>query len=328
MDLLLTPPILFFVLGAVASLVGSDLDIPKPVVRLLSVYLLMAIGTKGGYKLSLGGVDAEAWTVLGVAVAASFVFPFAVYALVRLKLAAADAAAVAATYGSVSAVTFVTAGAFLDGEGIAHSGYMVAAMALMETPAIVSGVVLARIAAARAHHRSSPPPDADRPRTERGVWREALLNGAVLVLVGSMLIGYLTGEEGWSAIKPLMDDPFQGVLCVFLLDMGLVAARRLRELRGVGTFLVLFGVLGGVAQGLVGVAAAWALGVSAGDALLLAVLFGSASYIAVPAAMRLALPEANPSVYVTLALAVTFPFNIVLGIPMYHMLIRSLGIEP
>lgn len=324
MDLLLSPPILFFVLGAFASLVGSDLDIPKPVVRLLSLYLLMAIGTYGGYKLSLGGLDARAWATMGVSVLASFAMPFGTYAVLRRRLSPADAAAVAACFGSISAVTFITAVAFLDREGIGYSGYMVAAMALMESPAVVSGVLLARLAMARQRGVSGDPADAMTGETGN-VWREALLNGAVLVLVGSLVIGLVTGESGWQAIKPLMYDPFKGVLCVFLLDMGLVAARRIGDIREAGWFLVGFSILGALAQGMVGVLVAWALGLSPGDALLLAILFGSASYIAVPAAMRLAVPEANPSIYVTLALAITFPFNIILGIPLYHLLIGWLG---
>lgn len=326
MDLLLSPPILFFVLGAFASLVGSDLDIPKPVVRLLSLYLLMAIGTYGGYKLSLGGLDGRAWATLGASVVASFAMPFVSYGVLRRRLSSADAAAVAACYGSISAVTFITAVAFLESTEVGYSGYMIASMALMESPAVVSGVLLARLAMGRK--RESSPTVGD-PVSEDGggsLWREALLNGAVLVLVGSLVIGLLTGESGWASIKPLMYDPFKGVLCLFLLDMGLVAARRIGDIREAGWFLIAYSLLGAVAQGMVGVLVAWVLGLSAGDALLLAILFGSASYIAVPAAMRLAVPEANPSIYVTLTLAVTFPFNIILGIPMYHLLIGWLGI--
>ncbi|MEN0021204.1 MAG: sodium-dependent bicarbonate transport family permease [Planctomycetota bacterium] len=321
MDLLLSPPILFFLLGIIAALVRSDLEIPKPVVRLLSIYLLMSIGTYGGYKLSLGGLDGTALATIGAAMLASFAMPFVTYRVLRLKLNVADSAAVAATFGSISAVTFVTAVAFLDNQEVTYSGYMVAAMALMESPAIVSGVLLARLASSKVQ---VPSPQAE--RGESSLWREALFNGAVLVLVGSMLIGVLTGERGWTSIQPLMEEPFKGVLCIFLLDMGLVAARRLKDIRRVGVFLVLFGILAAVVQGLVGVGTAWLLGVNAGDALLLAILFGSASYIAVPAALRLALPEANPSIYVTIALAITFPFNIVLGIPMYYAIINAIGI--
>ena len=326
MDLLLSPPILFFALGVFASLVRSDLEIPKPAARVMSVYLLMAIGTYGGYKLSLGGLDGRALATMAVAAIASFAMPFGTYAVLRRKLPTPDAAALAAVFGSISAVTFITAVAFLESKSIEYSGYMVAAMALMESPAIISGVLLARLAMSRTSEVAYESA-AELGRSDRtSVWRESCLNGAVLVLVGSLAIGMVTGARGWETIAPLMYDPFKGVLCLFLLDMGLMAARRFDEIRRAGVFLVGFSILGAIAQGVVGVGAAWALGLDAGDALLLAILFGSASYIAVPAAMRLALPEANPSIYVTLALAVTFPFNIVLGIPMYHVLICALGI--
>lgn len=319
MDILQNPPILFFALGVFAALVRSDLDIPKPVVRLLSIYLLISIGLLGGYKLSQGGLDGRAVAVMGVSVVASFTMPFATFWVLRWRLSAVDAAAVAATYGSISAVTFITAAAFLDTAGIAYSGSMVASMALMESPAVVSAVVLARLAGRGVQS------EAEVALEPVGVWREALFNGPVLLLVGSMVIGAVCGERGWLTIAPFVQEPFQGVLCLFLLDMGLLAARRLGELRRAGVFLVSFGIFGAVAQGCVGLGAAWLLGVGRGDALLLAVLFGSASYIAVPAALRLVLPEANPSIYISLSLTITFPFNIVVGIPMYHAVIAAAG---
>ena len=329
MDLLLSPPILFFLLGVLATLLRSDLDFPKPVARLLSMYLLIAIGSYGGYKLSQGELDGQAFAVMGVSVLASFAMPFATFFVLRLKLASLDAAAVAATFGSISAVTFITAVAFLDSEDIPYSGYMVASMALMESPAIIAGVLLARFAAKRVRAEAVGRDSAARLDSHsedgRGLWRDAAFNGAVLLLLGSMLIGYVTGAEGWEAISPLMYDPFKGVLCLFLLDMGLVSARRIGDLRKAGVFLIVFGVVGAVVQGLVGVGTAWLLGVGPGDALLLAILFGSASYIAVPAAMRLALPDANPSIYIPLALTITFPINIVVGIPMYYAMITALG---
>lgn len=321
MELLLSPPILFFFLGAMATLCKSDLEIPKPVARLLSLYLLMSIGLYGGYKLAQNGFDQQALLVMGAAVLASFLMPFGTYLVLRLKLGAADAAAIAATFGSISAVTFITAIAFLDNVGITYAGYMVAAMALMESPAIISGVLLARLAAGR---------DVANPGSRRINWpvllHEAVCNGAVIVLVGSMLIGYVCGDSGWAAVAPLVYDPFKGVLCLFLLDMGLIAAKRLGDLRCAGGFLFGFAIGAAVVQGLIGVGLAWTLNLSHGDALLLAILFGSASYIAVPAALRLALPKANPSLYIPLALGVTFPFNIIVGIPTYHVLIGWLGL--
>jgi hypothetical protein len=342
MEMLLSPPILFFFLGGLATLVRSDLEVPKSVARLMSLYLLMAIGLQGGYKLSVGGIDAEALLVMGAAIGSSFLFPFATYGVLRCRLSVEDAAAVAAVFGSISAVTFVTAAAYLDGAGIAYSGHMVASMALMESPAIVSGVLLARLAGSRSglgrgeDARAGETPAAatfDADDEPSGIdWgellREACLNGAVVLLVGAMVIGYMTGPAGWKTVEGLVDEPFKGVLCLFLLDMGLVAARRLGDLKRAGALLVAFGVVGALAQGLVGVAAAWAIGVDAGDAVLMAILFGSASYIAVPAALRLALPAANPSLYIPLSLGITFPFNIIVGIPMYHAIVTWLGITP
>jgi hypothetical protein len=290
------------------------------------MYLLIAIGSYGGYKLAQEEMSGQALAVMGVSVLASFMMPFATFLVLRIRLAAPDAAAIAASFGSISAVTFITAAAFLEAEDIPYSGFMVASMALMESPAIIAGVLLARLASERKSRESGETSAGAADANGRGLWRDAALNGAVMLLVGSMIIGYIAGEEGWASISPLMYDPFTGVLCLFLLDMGLVAARRLDDLRQTGLFLILFGVVGAVAQGLIGVAAAWLLGTGAGDALLLAILFGSASYIAVPAAMRLALPEANPSLYITLALTVTFPFNIIVGIPMYHLLISALNL--
>lgn len=331
MELLLSPPILFFFLGGLATLVKSDLEVPKPVARLLSLYLMMAIGTYGGYKLAVGGLDLQGAAVLACAVAASFLMPFGAYLVLRLRLNSDDAAAVAGVFGSISAVTFITAVAFLQSAGVGYSGHMVAAMALMESPAIISGVLLARLATSRVA-QSAAAVDGQRGNSTGIDWKvllhEAAFNGAVVLLIGSMVIGYVSGEAGWLAIKPLMYDPFKGVLCLFLLDMGLIAARRLNDLRSTGGFLIGFGILGAVAQGLVGVGIAWLLGLSAGDALLLAILFGSASYIAVPAALRMALPNANPSLYIPLALGVTFPFNIIVGIPAYYWLIRFIGLTP
>ncbi|MEM9251508.1 MAG: sodium-dependent bicarbonate transport family permease [Planctomycetota bacterium] len=326
MDLLLSPPILFFFLGVLATMVKSDLEVPKPVARLLSLYLLMAIGLYGGYKLSASGLTGEALAVMGIAILASALMPLGTYAVLRLRLSNDDAAAIAAAFGSISAVTFITAVAFLQEADIPYSGYLVASMALMESPAIISGVLLARLAvsgSAKGEERSGI---AGLDWRELG--RESMLNGAVIVLVGSMVIGYATGEKGWAAVEPLMYDPFKGVLCLFLLDMGLIAAKRLGDLRRAGVFLISFGIVGAVVQGLIGVGVGWLLGLSHGDTLLLAILFGSASYIAVPAALRLALPAANPSLYIPLALAITFPFNIIVGIPMYHAIIRAISATP
>ncbi|MCE9634109.1 MAG: sodium-dependent bicarbonate transport family permease [Planctomycetes bacterium] len=311
---LLTPAILFFALGMVATFVRSDLEIPQPVSRALSLYLLFAIGMHGGAELAAAGLSVAALAPLAFGAVASAVLPLLSFAALRRKLASADAAAVAATYGSVSVVTFITACSFLEDRGTAWSGHMVAAMALMESPAILVGVLLARRAGAA---------DDGRPASSiRAVLHESFLNGPVLLLVGSLAIGVLAGEKGWKSVEPFAHAPFKGVLCLFLLDMGLVAARRIGSLRESGVFLTAYAVVAPLVHAGIGIAAARALGMAPGDALLLAVLLASASYIAVPAALRIALPAANPSVYVPMALALTFPFNITFGIPLYSYVIE------
>lgn len=312
---LLNPPILFFFLGMAATLVRSDLDIAKPIAKFISVYLLFSIGMHGGVELSRSGFGGNTVPVLLATVVLASAVPVWSFYILRRRLSVYDAGAIAATYGSISAVTFITALSFLDKLGESHSGFMVAAMALMESPAIIVGVLLIRL---------------HEPKAERGEldWKtlghEAFFSGAVILLMGSLLIGILTGEKGWEAVKPFTDAPFKGVLCLFLLDMGLAAALRIRDLRKSGLFLVSFGLIAPPVHALIGILVGYVLGVSQGDALLLAVLSGSASYIAVPAAIRMAVPQANPSLYVPMSLALTFPFNVTIGIPLYMGIIRLL----
>ena len=320
---LLTPPILLFFLGMAATLLKSDLDIPQPVTRGLSVYLLFAIGMHGGVELARSGFQPSTLLPLGAGVLASALMPVLAFAVLRRRVGVDDAAAIGATYGSISAVTFITAVSFLEQLGEAYGGHMVAAMALMESPAILVGVLLARRYGTGANGGGAAGADG----TERGIGpllREAVLNGPVFLLIGSLLVGLVTGERGWEAVKPFAYDPFRGVLCLFLLDMGLIAARRLDALRASGAFLGAFALVVPLlaATGAVGASAAMRLTV--GDALLFTVLCASASYIAVPAAMRVALPKANPSLYLPMSLALTFPFNIALGIPLYYAVITAL----
>ncbi|MBB6428622.1 sodium-dependent bicarbonate transport family permease [Algisphaera agarilytica] len=333
LDNLRTPAILFFGLGVFAAVVRSDLALPQPIPKFLSVYLLMAIGLHGGVELMRSEIDTSVVLILLAAVGLSAATPLWSFFVLRLKLDVPNAAAMAATYGSISAVTFITATNFLDSlnstdPAYTPGGYMVAAMALMESPAIVVGVLLARYFASPAKDSDSssdPLPQEDRGKIDWGeLLREAFFNGAVIVLVGSLLIGIAIDEKGWDSIQPFVYTPFKGVLCLFLLDMGLVAARRLSDLRRCGPSLIAFAILSAPLHASLGIAVAWLLGVGQGDALLLAVLAGSASYIAVPAAMRLAVPEANPGLYVTMSLAVTFPFNITVGIPLYLAIIEAL----
>lgn len=306
-----SPPILFFVLGLVAALVKCELEIPATATKLISLYLLWAIGFKGGVEVHKSGLSGEAATSLGLALGFACFVPLAAFVIARRRFPAADAAALAETYGSVSAVTFLTACNFLNQAKVPFGGHMVAAMALMESPAIVIAVLLLRKFGARDAA-------ATVPRHALGqVLREAFLNGPVVMLLGSVLVGLATGERGYAAMKPLCTDLFQGVLVFFLLDLGLLAGKRLPEMREHAGFLVPFGMLLPAVNATLALAAAWACGIALGDAFLLMVLAASASYIAVPAALRLAIPQARASIFVPAALAVTFPFNVVAGLPLY-----------
>lgn len=305
---ILNPPVLAFFLGMVAVFVKSDLEIPPPLPKLFSLYLLFAIGFKGGVELVKSGINQDIVLTLLAAVLMSVIVPIYTFFILRIKLDAFNASAIAATYGSISAVTFITAGSFLNQLGIAFDGYMVAALALMESPAIIIGLVLVNFFAAKQD---------DRDISWLEVLREACLNSSVFLLVGSLIMGLLTGEMGWEKLKPFTQDNFYGVLTFFLLDMGLVAAKRIKDLQKTGVFLISFAILIPIFNAAIALAIAKILGMNQGDSLLFSVLCASASYIAVPAAMRLTVPEANPSFYVSCALAVTFPFNIIIGIPLY-----------
>ena len=305
---ILNPPVLFFFLGMLAVFVKSDLEVPAPFPKLLSLYLLLSIGFKGGVELIKSGVTQEVVLTLLAAVLMACFVPIYTFFILKLKLDTYDAAAIAATYGSISAVTFITAGAFLNELGISYDGYMVAALALMESPAIIVGLILVNLFTANLGDRDFSWPE---------VLQEAFLNSSVFLLVGSLIIGVLTGEHGWQVLEPFTQGLFYGILTFFLLDMGLVAARRIKDLQKTGAFLISFAILIPIVNASIGLLIAKFIGMPQGDALLFAVLCASASYIAVPAAMRLTVPEANPSLYISTALAVTFPFNIIVGIPLY-----------
>lgn len=312
---LLSPPILFFVLGVAATLFRSDLEIPSEISKGLSLYLLFAIGFHGGVELARSGLGMDVMQTMIAVVIASLVIPLVSYPILRLEVSPIDASAIAACYGSISAVTFITAVSFLESFDVTYSGFLVAAMALMESPAIVVGFLLARYGEI----------NGDNVQVDsrwRDLIHESLFNGSVLLLIGSLVIGYLTGEEGWTALKPLVKDPFKGILCLFLLDMGIIAAKRLEQLKDSGVFLIGFSIVMALVYGVMGIGTASLLGLIPGDALLLAILFGSASYIAVPAAMRMALPQANPSLYLPMSLGITFPMNITIGIPIHMAIIE------
>jgi hypothetical protein len=306
---LLSPIILSFVLGLSAALARSDLNIPEAVAKGMSIYLLFAIGFKGGASVASYGLDARLGFTLLAGVILSALLPIVAFGLLKVmtKMSRLDAAAVAAHYGSISIVTFVAATSVLEGRGVSSEGYMVAVAAAMEAPAILSALWLI-----------SRGGDDDSKGMDSALMREIMLNGSIVLLVGAFAIGWVTGEQGLKEIESFIVNPFKGVLCLFLLDMGLVAGRGLRGGGGVLTRGVLaFGVLMPLVGSVFGLAAGMLLGLSAGGLALMMVLSASASYIAVPAAMRVAVPEANPSLYLTLSLGVTFPFNLTIGIPLY-----------
>lgn len=314
----LNPPILFFFLGMLAVFLHSDLEIPQPIAKFLSLYLLLAIGFKGGVSLYQSGINYQVAVTIALAILMASVVPLYSFFILRWRLGVADAAAIAATYGSISAVTFITASSLLTKLDIDYGGHLVAAMALMESPAIIIGVLFYRL------FRTD---DQGKDKSEFSwseLLRDAFFNGSVLLLIGSLAIGAMTGESGKQALQPFTGDLFKGLLAFFLLDMGLVAARRLRDLRKAGIFLVSFGILVPLLNAALGLGVAYWAGLPLGDAFLFVVLCASASYIAVPAAVRLAIPEANPSLYVPMSLAITFPFNIIVGLPLYLQAINHL----
>jgi hypothetical protein len=310
---LLSPMVLFFVLGLGAALARSDLAVPEAVAKTLAIYLMLAIGFKGGAGLAAHGFDLRVVGTLAIGAVLSFVIPLIGYLLLRATstLNQIDAAAVAAHYGSISIVTFVAATQSLTSLGLDYEGYLVAVAAVMETPAILSALWLARRGASGEAAAVG----------EAGLWREVALNGSIVMLIGAFAIGWIAGQDGLDMIAPFIIDPFQGVLCLFLLDMGLIAGRGLLQAgRLLRLPVIAFGLyMPLIAAGLAATLGA-PLGLSAGGLALLITLAASASYIAVPAAMRLALPEARPAIYLTLSLGVTFPFNLTVGIPLYAAL--------
>lgn len=357
------PAVLFFFLGVFVGLIRSNLEIPKQVAKFLSLYLLMALGFKGGQALSSAGLSGDALKVIGAALCLAIVIPAVAFLILRRRINPFDAAAIAATYGSVSAVTFITAQQFVASRGDEAGGYLTVALVLMESPAIVMAVLLAtwvrsrqsspETATSRLNATVAPSgrpieqleviPESDRPSGSvadedgdghghghgptpiREVLREAFTDGAQLLLIGSMVIGAISGEAGGEAMYPFVNGIFKGLLAFFLLEMGLLVAKQLREVRDVSPFLIGFGLVLPLVNAAVALAIGWGLDLSVGDMTLLAVLAASGSYIVVPAVVRYAIPEASPSRYLTLALAVTFPLNMVIGIPLYYWIAGSIA---
>ncbi len=307
---LLSPVVLAFALGVVAALVRSDLKIPEEVHTALAIYLLLAIGLKGGAELSHVS-PAVIWRPVLATLVLGLVTPFMAYTVVRRRLDVANAAAIAAHYGSVSVVTYSAALAFTEAVGAPTEAYTASLVAILEVPAIVVALVIAR---AQLGHRGS----------WRLVLHEVFAGRGVLLLLGGLVIGYLSGVGGVARVAPLFVDLFQGALMLFLLEMGMVAARRLRDFREVGGFLIGFAILMPIANGALGAALGTLAGLSLGGATVLGVMAASASYIAAPAAVRIALPQANPSLYLTSSLGITFPFNLTLGIPLFYAVAQLL----
>ncbi|MEM8978390.1 MAG: sodium-dependent bicarbonate transport family permease [Pseudomonadota bacterium] len=314
-----SPIILSFVLGVFAALARSDLSFPEAAAKAMSLYLLFAIGFKGGASVAAYGLSLN----LGMAILAglflSAVLPFVAFFLLKIltSLDTTNAAAVAGHYGSISIVTFVAGTSILEAQGIASEGFMVAVAAAMEAPAILSALWL--VARSKAGQTNGG------AQFDRRLLQEILFNGSIVLLVGSFLIGAVTGERGLASIESFIVAPFQGVLCLFLLDMGLVAGRGLRDGgRVLKPGIFVFGVVMPLIGAMIGLALGAAIGLSAGGVALLMVLSASASYIAVPAAMRVALPQADPAIYLTLSLGITFPFNLVIGLPVYVAVAQAL----
>jgi hypothetical protein len=362
------PAILFFFLGVTIGLIRSNLEIPAPIAKFLSLYLLMALGFKGGQALADAGLSGDGVKVIGAAIVLALVIPVIWFLVLRKRIDAFDAAAIAATYGSVSAVTFVTASQFLVSRGDEAGGHMTVAMVLMESPAIIMAVLLAtwvraKLKTSNASGATAAAPatpaalilsdklatadsntlvpeapqaagtrgpeeggvDTEPPISIKEVFREAFTDGVNLLLIGSMIVGFISGPAGGEAMAPFINGLFKGLLSFFLLEMGLLVARRLREVRDVGPFLIAFGVIVPFINAALALALGWALRLPVGDLTLLAVLAASGSYIVVPAVVRYAIPEAAPSRYLTLALGITFPINITIGIPLYYAIASALG---
>lgn len=311
-----SPVVMFFILGMFAAFVRSDLAIPEALAKGMSLYLMAAIGLKGGVAVAKSGIDITVGSALAAGIIASFVLPFLAYAVLKGfgKLDKLNSGAVAAHYGSVSVVTFVTAVEILELSALPAAGFMVAVMAAMETPAILSGLMLAK-----------GTDNADGSNDRRDMIREVFLNASVVLLLGSFGIGMIAGPDGFAEVSPFFEAGFKGVLCLFLLDMGLIAARRIMDSKSITWRLAVIAIALPLINGTLGVLAGTAIGLDIGSTAAFGVLCASASYIAVPAAMRLALPQADAGIYLTMSLSITFPFNILINIGLLTALASALN---
>lgn len=311
-DNLTNPALLFFALGILAVKLKSDLEIPSTTSKFISLYLLFSIGFKGGQELSHSEFSTEILLTIVFAILAAILIPVYVFLISKRKLGVENAGAIAASYGSVSAVTFVTALNFLETLNINSDGHMVAVMALMEAPAIIVGVLLIRGSSQKVAHDQSL----------KNLFVHSLTNSSVLLILGSLIIGYLANEKAAEGIKPFTNDLFKGFLVVFLLDMGINSARKLEDFFKHGWFVTLLAVIVPLINGCLAAYLSQYVTSSEGNRFILAILAASASYIAVPAAMKISVPNANPSIYVPMTLAITFPLNITLGMPIYLAIIE------
>lgn len=310
---LTNPTLLFFLLGIVATIFKSDLEIPAHSIKFISLYLLFSIGFKGGQELAHSGFNQEIMLSLLFGIAVASLIPLYTFFILKRKLTISDSAAVAAAYGSVSAVTFVAAASFIEAQNITYGGHMVAVMALMESPAIIVGVILMM----RFEKQNSGNAGL------KNVIHHSFTNGSVLMILGSLLIGIIADTKQAEGIKPFTTDIFKGFLAIFLLEMGMVTARRFSAFRKYGWFAFLFAVLIPAFNGSLVAFVSQYITHDIGNRFIFAILAASASYIAVPAAMRLAAPKADPGLYIPMALGVTFPFNITIGMPLYFFIINQ-----
>jgi hypothetical protein len=308
---LFSAPILFFFLGFLSVLVRSDLRIPKSISKFLALYLLFSIGYRGGKELAYIHLNQEVWVTLHIGIFMAVLTPLYVFFSLKKKLTVPDAGAIAATYGSISAVTFITATSYLESLNVGYGSHMLTLMALMETPAILISIFLIR------RHSA----EGDRPGYKH-VLQEALTNSSVIILVGSLIIGLITGQQEADTLDPFVVGIFKGMLLFFLLDMGLAVGKNIKKLKANKAYIFLLGLLVPLINAAIGISLCCYFQLELGNSLLLVVLLASGSYIAVPATLRLAVPQANPSLYLSASLGVTFPFNIVIGIPLYYYLLQ------
>jgi len=310
MQNILDPAILFFIFGVFAGAVRSNLEIPPAITKFLSLYLLMALGLKGGFALQKSGLTIDIAKTLSIAVMLAIIVPILGYFFLKKKLNNYDAAAIAATYGSVSAVTFITASQFLDLNQISYGGHMAAAMALMESPAIILAVFLAN--AAKSNKKGN----------SLNLLHKSFTDGAQLLLIGAMIVGLFAGSTGERIMAPFSIDLFKGMLAFFLLDMGLMVAKNFKQVLNKPVYVLVYGIFAPPVHALLALIICKIAGVGLGETILLMVLSASASYIAVPAALKYALPQANPSLYFGMSLGLTFPINIIIGIPLYTFIAK------